>query len=66
MEKVVVVVDNNDSFTWNLYHQCSEFAARVEVVANTIDVDQLLGLRPTHVVLSAGGGSVHSDSTVGV
>lgn len=53
----VLLVDNYDSFTHNLYQLLGEAGARVTVVRNdAVDVDGVRGLDPTHVVLSPGPG----------
>jgi len=51
----VVVLDNYDSFTFNLVHYLAELGAAVEVVRNdALDPAALLARRPTHVVISPG------------
>lgn len=60
----VVMVDNYDSFTFNLVQYLLELGAAVEVVRNDAgDIDEILALAPTHVVLSPGPGRP-SDSGV--
>jgi anthranilate synthase component 2 len=52
---VIAVIDNYDSFTWNLVQYLWELGAEVSVFRNDeISVDQLAALRPSHVVLSPG------------
>lgn len=58
------MVDNYDSFTFNLVQYLLELGAAVDVVRNdAIDVAGILALAPTHVVLSPGPGRP-SDSGV--
>ena len=58
MSAQVVMIDNYDSFTWNLVQYLLELGAQVEVLRNdAIDVDGVLARRPTHVVLSPGPGT---------
>ena len=53
----VLVVDNYDSFTWNLAHRLGELGAEVEVVRNdAMTVDEIAARRPTHLVISPGPG----------
>lgn len=53
----VLVVDNYDSFTWNLVQYLLELGAVVDVVANdAITVADVLARPPSHVVLSPGPG----------
>eukprot|EP00127_Corallochytrium_limacisporum_P000641 Clim_evm40s22 gene=Clim_evmTU40s22 len=54
----VLMVDNYDSFTWNLYQYLSELGAHVTVHRNDkIDVQMAIAMNPTHLVLSPGPGS---------
>jgi anthranilate synthase component 2 len=54
---MVLLLDNYDSFTWNLAHRLGELGAEVEVVRNdAITVQEIAGRRPTHLVISPGPG----------
>ena len=51
----VLVIDNYDSFTYNLVQYLGELGAEVEAVRNdAADVDALLGRAPDRVVVSPG------------
>ena len=51
----VVVIDNYDSFTWNLVHLIGPLVSRVQVVRNDETTpDALLAERPDAIVLSPG------------
>ncbi len=51
----VTLVDNYDSFTWNLFHDLGALGADVTVVRNdAVTVDELLASRPDAIVLSPG------------
>ncbi len=53
----VLLIDNYDSFTWNLVHQLGRLGATVEVVRNdAIDLTGIRARAPTHIVLSPGPG----------
>jgi anthranilate synthase/aminodeoxychorismate synthase-like glutamine amidotransferase len=53
----VLLIDNYDSFTYNLAHLFGELGAEVEVRRNDeITVDEARELGPTHVVVSPGPG----------
>lgn len=53
----VVMIDNYDSFTFNLVQYLLELGAVVDVYRNdVVDADAVIGLRPTHIVLSPGPG----------
>lgn len=50
-----VLIDNYDSFTWNLWHYLEELGASVEVHRNdTLTVDDVLARKPAGIVLSPG------------
>ena len=50
-----ILIDNYDSFTYNLYHFLGELGAEIEVHRNDqITPDQVLGLHPQGIVISPG------------
>ena len=52
---MILLIDNYDSFTWNLVHYLGELGARVEVRRNDVlSVNEALALRPEAIVLSPG------------
>jgi anthranilate synthase/aminodeoxychorismate synthase-like glutamine amidotransferase len=54
---VILLVDNYDSFTYNLAHLFAELGAEVDVRRNDqIDPDEAERLRPSHLVISPGPG----------
>ena len=54
----VVLVDNYDSFTWNLVHALGALGAEVEVHRNdAITVDEIAGKKPDAIVISPGPGT---------
>jgi anthranilate synthase/aminodeoxychorismate synthase-like glutamine amidotransferase len=54
---VVLLVDNYDSFTWNLAHRLGELGATVRVVRNdAMTVDDFERLAPSRIVISPGPG----------
>ena len=61
---MILVVDNYDSFTYNLVHLFGELGAEVVVRRNDeIDADETERLAPSHLVISPGPGRP-SDSGV--
>lgn len=51
----VLLLDNYDSFTYNLYQYLSELGSQVEVYRNDkISVDEIAALQPDRVVISPG------------
>ncbi|HMO73521.1 MAG TPA: aminodeoxychorismate/anthranilate synthase component II [Paracoccaceae bacterium] len=52
---MLLLIDNYDSFTWNLVHYLGELGADVRVVRNdALDVQAAMALRPEGIVLSPG------------
>jgi anthranilate synthase component 2 len=52
---MILVIDNYDSFTYNLVHYLNELGAETEVVRNdALSVEAALALRPEAVLLSPG------------
>jgi anthranilate synthase component 2 len=52
---MILMIDNYDSFTWNIVQYLGELGARVQVVRNDeASVDELIALRPERVVVSPG------------
>lgn len=52
---MLLLLDNYDSFTWNLYHYLGELGARTRVVRNdAMSVADALQLRPEAIVISPG------------
>ncbi|SFK87512.1 anthranilate synthase component II [Falsiroseomonas stagni] len=52
---MILLIDNYDSFTWNLYHFLGDLGAVVEVRRNdSLSADEALALKPDAIVLSPG------------
>ncbi len=52
---MIILIDNYDSFTWNLVHYLGELGAEIQVHRNDqISVGQVFSARPQAVVLSPG------------
>ena len=52
---MLLIIDNYDSFTYNLYQYFCELGAEVKVVRNDeITVEEIEALAPTHLVISPG------------
>jgi anthranilate synthase/aminodeoxychorismate synthase-like glutamine amidotransferase len=53
----VLLIDNYDSFTYNLAHYLEELGAEVTVLRNdAVDADSAEAMGPTHLVISPGPG----------
>jgi anthranilate synthase/aminodeoxychorismate synthase-like glutamine amidotransferase len=54
-EAMILLIDNYDSFTYNLYHYLGELGAEVSVFLNDkITLDEVAALRPEKIVISPG------------
>jgi len=52
---MILLIDNYDSFTYNLYHYLGELGADVKVYLNDkITLDEIAALRPEKIVISPG------------
>jgi anthranilate synthase/indole-3-glycerol phosphate synthase/phosphoribosylanthranilate isomerase len=61
----LILIDNYDSFTWNVYQYLVLEGANVTVYRNDeITVDQLIAAKPTQLVVSPGPGHPLSDSGI--
>ena len=63
----LVLIDNYDSFTWNVYQYFVLEGARVTVYRNDkIDLETLIEVKPTQLVISPGPGHPDSDSGISI
>lgn len=54
---MILIIDNYDSFTYNLYQSVAEFAREIKVVRNDqITVAEVQQLKPAGIILSPGPG----------
>ena len=61
----VIMIDNYDSFTWNVYQFLVLEGAKVSVHRNdTITLKELIAAKPTQLVISPGPG--HPDKDAGI
>lgn len=55
LTNMLLIIDNYDSFTYNLYQYFCELGEQVEVIRNDeIDIAGIEALNPTHLVISPG------------
>ena len=55
---MIILIDNYDSFTFNLYHQIAQFGKEVTVVRNdAYSVDEIRALQPEAIIISPGPGT---------
>ena len=61
----LILIDNYDSFTWNVYQYLVLEGANATVYRNDeITLDELIALKPTQLVISPGPGHPLSDSGI--
>ncbi|KAF7911300.1 uncharacterized protein EAF01_002807 [Botrytis porri] len=61
----VILIDNFDSFSWNIYQYLVLEGATVTVYRNNeLSVEELVALKPTQLVISPGPGHPKTDSGV--
>ena len=64
---MILIVDNYDSFVYNLYQFFGELGAAATVIRNDkITVEEVVDLRPSHIVISPGPGSPEDPSYFGI
>ncbi|WP_288928776.1 aminodeoxychorismate/anthranilate synthase component II [uncultured Maritimibacter sp.] len=52
---MILLIDNYDSFTYNLVHYFGELGAEIKVVRNdAVNVQEAMGMRPEAIILSPG------------
>lgn len=62
----VLIIDNNDSFTYNLTQLVAAPHLQYSVVSNQVDLGTIEKFQPTHIILSPGPGTVEKDEDFGV
>ncbi len=61
----LILIDNYDSFTWNVYQYLALEGASVTVYRNDeVTLEQLISKRPTQLVVSPGPGHPLTDSGI--
>lgn len=54
---MILLIDNYDSFTYNLYHQIAKFGEDVKIVRNDVlTVEEIRTMQPKAIVISPGPG----------
>src|SRR3989441_7333724 len=55
---MILVIDNYDSFTYNLVQYLGELGAELEVVRNdAVDIERIVAMTPERIVISPGPGT---------
>lgn len=60
-----ILIDNYDSFTWNLWHFLSDLGADVKTMRNdALSADEFIDLAPDGFIISPGPGAPHQAGVV--
>ena len=52
---MILIIDNYDSFTYNIFQYCSELGADVEVIRNDqITIQEVESISPEKIIISPG------------
>lgn len=63
----VIMIDNYDSFTWNVYEFLALEGANVTVIRNdAVTLQELTDRKPTQLIVSPGPGHPSTDSGVSI
>ena len=55
---MIVMIDNYDSFTYNIFQQLAERGVELKVIRNDqINISELQALNPSHLIISPGPGN---------
>lgn len=57
MKKRVCIIDNYDSFTYNIVHQLERLNSEVIVLKNNCQISKIIKVKPDKIILSPGPGS---------
>ena len=64
---MILIIDNYDSFTYNLYQLVGKYTDDVEVVRNNeITIDEIEKMNPSHIIRSPGPGNPTKSRDFGI
>jgi anthranilate synthase component II len=64
---MILIIDNYDSFTYNLYQLVGEFEKDIQVYRNDeITIDEIKKLQPSRIIISPGPGNPQNERDFGV
>ncbi len=64
---MILVIDNYDSFTYNIVQQMGELGAEIEVIRNDqTTLDAVKAMQPSHIVISPGPGDPPNDVGISI
>ena len=54
---MVLLIDNYDSFSYNLYQYIGKFDSNIQVYKNdSLSIEEIKKMKPSHIILSPGPG----------
>jgi len=53
---MIIIIDNFDSFTYNLYQQVASLTPNVKVLTHDVELNTIMALQPQGIILSPGPG----------
>jgi len=64
---MILIIDNYDSFTYNLYQLVGEFEENIQVYRNDeITIEEIRKLKPSRIIISPGPGNPENERDFGV
>lgn len=64
---MILIIDNYDSFTYNLYQLVGKYSPDILVVRNDkINVEEIEKIKPSHIILSPGPGNPENERDFGI
>ncbi len=64
---MILIIDNYDSFTYNLYQLVGKFTADIKVVRNDkITISEIKEMNPDHIIISPGPGNPMNKKDFGI
>ena len=64
---MILIIDNYDSFTYNLYQLVGEFEKNIQVYRNDeITIEEIKKLQPSQIIISPGPGNPKNERDFGV
>lgn len=64
---MILIIDNYDSFTYNLFQLISKFAEDIIVKRNNqITIDEIHKINPSHIIISPGPGNPTNERDFGI
>ena len=63
---MILIIDNYDSFTYNLYQLVGKYTDDIKVIRNDkTTINEIEKLNPTHIIISPGPGNPENEEDFG-